>query len=136
MKLLATNGKLHAIDIRPSKWPRRSEADCKSHLQWTVSQALDKLYPQDVVLEEFHIPGESLYIDFFLPRKRLVVEVHGAQHYCYSEFFHGSKEAFQQSKLRDKRKRDWCELNNITFVEIRYDDDEEEVLNKLKLTYE
>lgn len=136
MKFLSTNGRLHALDIRPSKWPRRSEADCKSHLQWTVSQKIDELFPRDVILEEFHVPGENLYIDFFLPRKRIAVEVHGAQHYCYSEFFHGSKELFKQSQERDRRKKNWCEINNIRYIEIRFDDDEETVINKLKLTDE
>ncbi len=136
MKFLSTNGRLHSLDLRPSKWPRRSEENCKSHLQWTVSQQIDKVFPKEIVLEEFHVPGEKLYADFFLPRKRIIIEVHGAQHYCYSEFFHGSKELFKQSQERDKRKKEWCEINNITYVEIRFDDTEQDIINKLKLTYE
>lgn len=132
MKFISTKGREHAIDIRPSRWPRRPEGECKSKLQWGVSVIIDELYPYEAILEEFFVPGDSLYIDFFLPRKRLAVEVHGRQHYEYSEFFHGSKKKFKQSQERDSRKKHWCELNGIKLIEIAYDDKEDSIRSKLK----
>ena len=34
-------------------------------------------------------------------------------------FFHGDKKGFERSRARDERKRQWCELNEITLVEVR-----------------
>lgn len=132
MKFLSTTGKEHKIDIRPSRWPRRTEEKCKSRIQWGASVILDELYPGDYILEEFFIPGERLYIDFFLPRRKLAVEVQGKQHYEYNRFFHGSKASFKESKIRDRRKSEWCKINGIRLVIVKYNDKEEEIKTKLK----
>ena len=132
MKFISTKGREHKIDIRPSQWPRRSEEACKSKLQWGVSSILNELFPNDVILEEFFIPGDSLYIDFLLPRRKLAVEVHGRQHFEYSQFFHGSKENFRKSQQRDRRKLEWCSLNKIQMVAINHDDTEDVIRLKLK----
>ena len=76
------------------------------------------------ILEEIALPGskdgfgKTLYADFFLPRIRLICEVHGVQHKIYVPFFHKTKQDFFASKKRDQRKRDWCTLNEIILVEL------------------
>jgi hypothetical protein len=132
MKFISTKGREYKVDIRPSRWPRRSKEACKSKLQWGVSSILSDLYPTDVILEEFFIPGEGLYVDFLLPRRKLAIEVHGRQHYEYNVHFHGSKENFRKSQNRDRRKAEWCELNQITLLSIKYNEKEEEIRLKLK----
>lgn len=120
-------GREFNIDLRPSKWPRRTKGQCKSGIQWNVGQAIDKLYPGQTVLEEFFIPGEKLRIDFFLPRLKLAVEVMGEQHFKYNPFFHGNKEGFMASKARDTRKALWCELNDIKLVMVDESMSEEDI---------
>src|SRR5690606_15655271 len=100
MMFKTIKGREIAIDLRPSKWPRRTKEKCKSNFQWSVGQIIDRVFPGQIVLEEFYVPGEKLRIDFFLPRLKLAVEVMGEQHYVYNSFFHGSKEAFVRSKQR------------------------------------
>jgi hypothetical protein len=131
MKFVSTNGKVSSVDIRPSKWPRKTYENRKSAFQWQIGDMLASLYPNDVILEDFTVPDEKLYIDFFLPRRRLAVEAMGEQHYKFNAHFHGSKEAFNQSRKRDGRKEMWCSLNDIILVKIEFDDDEEEVREKL-----
>jgi hypothetical protein len=132
MKFISTKGGEYKVDIRPSRWPRRSKEDCKSKLQWGVSSIISETYPNDIILEEFFVSGDFLYIDFLLPRRSLAVEVHGRQHFEYSPFFHGSKTNFLKSQDRDKRKKKWCELNQIRLVVIKYDDKEDMIRLKLK----
>lgn len=131
MKFLSTRGGIAKIDIRQSRWPRKSKEDSKSYFQWRVGQIIDDVFPDEVVLEEFSIPMERLFVDFFLPRKKIVIEAHGNQHFTYNKFFHGSWENFTMSKLRDKRKELWCEINNLRLVIIKECDDEEIIRHKL-----
>lgn len=132
MKLFSTKGREYKVDIRPSRWPRRSKEDCKSNLQWGVSCIISEIYPTDVILEEFFIPGDGLYIDFFLPRRKLAVEVHGRQHYEYNVHFHGNKENFIKSQQRDMKKAAWCGINNIELIEIMYNEKEDSIRLKIK----
>lgn len=131
MKFKTLNGKVIGVDIRPSRWPRKDEDDCKSHFQWRVGQLIDEAYPGEVVLEEFYAPKQGFYIDFFLPRKMIAVEADGAQHDKFNVYFHGSKENFLLAQARDRRKEKWCELNNIRLVRVS-PKEEENFLNKLK----
>lgn len=132
MNLLSTNGKVHKIDLRPSKWPRRSKEACKSELQWGVSCLLTENWPNELVLEEFYIPGDGLYVDFFMPRSMVAIEVHGQQHYAYNAHFHGSRQKFVESQQRDSRKKEWCQVNGITLVEIAFNEKQDNILGKLK----
>ncbi len=133
MKFISTTGREYKVDLRPSRWPRRPKEECKSSLQWGVSQILSELYPNDIIFEEFFIPGDCLYIDFFVPRRGIAIEVHGRQHYEYSEFFHGSKASFLKHQKRDSRKESWCKTNNIDLVVIKYNEKEDSIRSRLKI---
>lgn len=131
MKFLSTEGRVYKIDLRPSKWPRRSSDNCKSRFQFSIGEVIDKVFPNEIVLEEFYIPGDRLFIDFLLPRKKIAVEAQGRQHYEYSNFFHGSQENFRLAQARDRKKSLWCVCNNIRLVVIRETDDHAKIVNKL-----
>lgn len=72
-----------------------------------------------LILEEFPLPGERLYLDFFMPHHRLAFEYQGRQHDQFVKLFHGDKKGFERSKARDVRKSEWCELNELVLVEVR-----------------
>ena len=74
---------------------------------------------QAVILEEFSIPEERLFLDFYIPHLSLAFEFQGMQHDEFNKFFHGDKDGFERSKKRDGRKREWCDINNITLIEVR-----------------
>lgn len=97
----------------------------RGHLR--CRKLLEKLYPFDLRLEEVHLPGSGkLAADFVIPSRRLIVEVHGKQHYAYSTFLHGDRLSFYRSRERDGRKREWAELNNFRYVELPDTDTDDE----------
>lgn len=101
----------------------------KPHLR--ARELLNEIFPYDIVYEEVTLRGskvyntKDLYADFLIPAHNLLVEVHGEQHYKKT-FFHNSKLEFIQAKARDARKREWCEINNICYVELPSGEKDEE----------
>lgn len=70
---------------------------------------------------------KSLPFDFYLPKKNLLIEYDGKQHYINNEYFGGKKE-FQARQLNDKIKSNFAKDNNIKLLRITYKDD---ILKKL-----
>ena len=62
-----------------------------------------------------------LSFDFYLPEHNTCVEYQGKQHYQPIEFFGGESSFKKQQKL-DKIKREYCQNNNITLLEIKYNE--------------
>jgi hypothetical protein len=129
MKVKGLDGKDHNMDIRPSQHPMRTREASKSNIQYECGQLIKNKFPLDVILEEIPIPGLKLYIDFFLPTKKLAFEIQGKQHSKYSEFFHGSMKGFKRSLERDKNKAEWCRINSITLVTVDSLEELSQVLN-------
>ncbi len=71
----------------------------------------------------------ELPFDFYIPSKRTLIEFDGEQHFRPVEHFGGLK-AYEQLKINDKIKNDYCEDNYINLIRIRYDrvDKIEEIL--------
>jgi hypothetical protein len=109
-------------------WPPKScEVDFndvrpRSELHTRCRTLLRAMYPTQPILEEVPIPAEQLFCDFYLPMRRVVVECHGEQHYKYVPHFHGDRVGFLKSKTRDKKKAEWCALNNIRLISLPYNE--------------
>ena len=73
------------------------------------------------IYEEVGILGTGLIADLFIPDLKVMIEVHGAQHYSFIKHFHKTQAGFRSSIKRDKAKREWCELNDIIYVELPFD---------------
>lgn len=116
MKFLTLDGKEVRLEIKPSRYPRRSAKDCKSTGQYHLGCRVADVYPAAVILEEFTIPGSRLRIDFYLPTLDLAFEFQGEQHDRFNKFFHGNRKGFEASLSRDKQKKAWCELNGIKLI--------------------
>lgn len=98
----------------------RLRSQSKSVGQYALGRTLRSIYGmQIVILEEFPIPEERLYLDFYMPHYCLAFEFQGVQHDKFNEFFHGDKQGFEKSKERDGRKKAWCKLNGIKLIEVR-----------------
>lgn len=93
-----------------------------SRPQKTVKDFLRPYWESSRVLEEFAVPGTRWRCDLINVNKRILVEVSPAQHDGFNPFFHGSIAGFKASLKRDIKKRDWAELNGLTYVEIGDDD--------------
>lgn len=129
MKFIDTKSREHSIDIRPSKWCRKLAGEGRSKFQTQVGDILAELFPGDVICEEFPCVGEGLHLDFFIPRKMIAVEVQGAQHGKFIEYFHGDADGFRLQKQRDRRKEEWCEVNKIRLVKIDWGLKKEKIIN-------
>jgi len=62
----------------------------------------------------------NLELDCFNEDLKLAVEYNGIQHYKYTKFFHANKDKFRNQQYRDYMKRDLCNKNNITLIEVPY----------------
>lgn len=120
MKFKTLNNREVRLEILPSRYPMRIRSQSKSVGQYSLGRMLRSIYGmQAVILEEFGIPEERLFLDFYIPHLGLAFEFQGTQHDEFHKFFHGDKSGFEKSKIRDERKRQWCDLNQITLIEIR-----------------
>jgi len=110
------------MDILPERYPVRSREQCKSAGQYLLGRLLRNIYGfHALILEEFPVPDERLWIDFFMPHHKLAFEYQGRQHDEFVKLFHGDRKGFERSKARDANKRKWCEVNDIVLVEVRDD---------------
>ena len=49
--------------------------------------------------------GKTVYLDFYINTIKLVIEVHGAQHYKYNTLYHSNAQDFVNQRKRDADKR-------------------------------
>ena len=63
--------------------------------------------------------------DFYIENNnnKYVIEYNGRQHYYPIDFF-GGEQAFKKQQERDKIKKEFCEKNNISYIEIPYYNDD------------
>lgn len=124
MKVIGLDGKVYKWSFLGCDSQR---VDCSSYHD-QARQLLQEEFPLCLILEEVSIPGAGsiLFADFYLPLKRLMIEVQGQQHYEHSAHFHGvgkvGKSKFLQGQNRDRKKAEWCELNAITLITLSWED--------------
>lgn len=107
----------------------------KSSLHLRARSLLSTLYPTLQILEEVPIPlrrSETLYLDFYLPLSRLCIETHGEQHYKFVAHYHHSMLNFFKHKKRDKDKMEWCKINNIQYIELPYNEKDEDWILRIQ----
>ena len=115
-------------DLKPSRWPLKSKASCRSKIQYAVGVFLAEKFPFDPILEDVTIPESRLSLDFFLPQRMIAVEVQGIQHFQMNPFFHKTKADFQNQKKRDHDKDFFCELNDINLILVKSVEELKEVM--------
>lgn len=125
MKVQDLSGRLHPL-VTKGYEVMPSDTRPRSSLHLRCRALLRKLYPLDTILEEIPVPGEQLFLDFFIPSRKLILETQGEQHYEYNHFFHGSAEGFKRSKANDARKQEWAQINNFKLVELPYNESDRE----------
>jgi hypothetical protein len=96
----------------------------KSSLHLSTRSLLIKYYPT--------LQNETLYLDFYLPLNKTCIEVHGEQHYKFIPFYHSNVLTFLKSQKRDRQKQEWCELNNIRYIALPYNENEQEWIERIQ----
>ena len=112
----------------------KSSLNNKSNFHLLARELLKQNYPTLQILEEIPIQIrklETLYMDFFIPLSKKCIEVHGEQHYEFTPFYHRTKLDFFKQQKRDREKREWCHINNIAYIELPYNKQEDwlEIIN-------
>jgi hypothetical protein len=118
MKILGLDGKYH-------KWNHACKRKVKSSkLHVAARELLHIIFPLCFIAEEVYLPGtkinrhKTLYADFYIHSERLLIEVHGEQHYKYNSFHYSDKLVFYKAQGRDHDKQRWCAVNDITYLEL------------------
>jgi hypothetical protein len=129
MKVVGLNGREYNLDLKKYIRNHRSK---RSYYHILARRIISNVFHGYNILEEVKLPGSRdpakrsvLYLDFFIPNVKIGVEVHGQQHYKYVPFFHKSKAGFLHAQARDRTKAEWCELNDIELIVLKYDSSEE-----------
>ena len=97
----------------------------KSSFHLKAREMIRETHPTLQILEEVSIQlrrSEVLFLDFYLPLIKLCVEIHGEQHYKFTPFYHSSRFAFMKAQKRDREKQEWCEINNITYLSLEFNE--------------
>ena len=128
MKVTGLNGKEYNLDLKKYS---KQRSRC-SYYHRVARELLQEIFSGYSIYEEVKLPGtvnpakkSVLYLDFYIPNGIMGVEVHGEQHFKYTPYFHKSRAGFAMSKKRDLDKKEWCRINEITLVELRWDEDPE-----------
>ena len=132
MQVIDLDGNIHRWALKGGI--SHGQAQNKSDLHLLTRELLHKSYPTLQILEEIPIyvrKSEVLYLDFYLPLLKKCIEVHGKQHYEFVRFYHQTALGFVRHQKRDKDKKEWCLKNQITYVELAYNnlDDWERIIS-------
>lgn len=109
-KLVWRNDKKYLIN-----WDKPS----RSKEQTKVKEFLKQYWKNDIVMEEYGLPGSKLKVDFLNATKRIAIEHQGkGAHNEFNPFFHKNSRAnYLASLKRDVKKRKLLEDNNYMFIE-------------------
>ncbi len=137
MKVQGLNGRSYTIPLRNYMDNNRSRV---SFYHGQAREIMRDVFSGYSILEEVKLPGSvspskrsALFIDFLIPSLKIGVEVHGQQHFKYIPFFHKSKAGFMKAKARDRDKSEWCDINDIALVVLRFDSSPEYWRRQLEL---
>lgn len=124
MKIIGLDGKLYPWNPTSGKIVVKQSSSYHN----IARRVIKNLYTCDPLLEEVSLPGTKpvLYADFIIPLRKMIIEVHGEQHYKWILHFHPTKRDFLLAKKRDSTKKEWCLLNNFYYVELPYWENENE----------
>ncbi len=75
---------------------------------------------------------KKLPFDFYLPNYNTCIEFNGKQHYEEVNFF-GGKKYLELIKKRDNIKRQYCKNNNIVLIEIKYNQNINDIISSYLL---
>ena len=106
----------------PHKYKIKWNGKSRSKFQRTVKTFLYPYWRYDAVFEEFRVLGTQLTLDFYNHTRKIAKEVQGAQHLEFVKHFHKTRANFLRQIRRDDKKMDFCNINDIEFLQIYPDD--------------
>ena len=134
MKIRDLDGNIHTWKIE-GMTVRSNEQRPRSQLHKNARLLLRTLYPTLQISEEVSVTlrhGKKVFLDFYINTIKTVVEVHGSQHYKFNSLYHSCAQDFLNQKKRDGDLQDWCSLNNLNYIELPFNEDEQQWQERLK----
>lgn len=123
MRVTGLDGRTYSWKLQ-GRIPFEDDTRPRSSLHILARGLLRSLFPLEQVYEELYLPGAGkLYADFVILTRKLMVEVHGEQHYVFNSYFYNTLLDFIEAKKRDELKAKWAELNGLTLVVLPYTED-------------
>jgi hypothetical protein len=114
--------------------PSKSNVDWDKKVsspKFKVKSFLREFWKNDVIVEEFVIPGSKFRIDLFNLSKKLAVEVSPDEyHNSFNKWLHKDRQKFLSKIKADELKKEWCIKNSIELVELFNED-----INNLSVDY-
>lgn len=104
-------------NLTKDKNTSKGEAECKRAIELITKKPFFKTRPEFLKNE---VTGHVLELDCYNPELKLAVEYNGIQHYQYTPMFHKTKDAFFNSKYRDKIKKELCEKEGVLLIVVPY----------------
>lgn len=105
----------HIINVRGCKYCASSRSE---KLISTLLDSLEVNYKTEYQFE-YCTNIRKLKFDFFLPAHNMCIEYDGKQHFEPIEFF-GGVDSFNELKVRDNIKNDYCTFNGIKLIRFNY----------------
>lgn len=92
-----------------------------SHLERVISKELKTKNYSFEIQKTFdwlvsYKTNKNLYLDFYLPRKKIAIECQGEQHFKKIDFFHREPDSFNYQLEKDIIKKDLCEEHGIKIL--------------------
>lgn len=113
MKIRGLDGKLYTWSL--AQYVGRQNTN-PSDLHLRVREFLYDSFPALQILEEVYIESEHLYLDFYLPVKKIAIEAMGDQHFIDNRFHFKNKLDFCRAQTRDVNKYEFCRINGINLL--------------------
>lgn len=123
MKIYDVEG--NSIDWKPNGREVTLDNRPRSNLHKKAREVIKDRFYTLQVLEEVIIPVRpkiNLYLDFYLPLRKIAVEVNGEQHYSFNSMFHKTRQDFIRQKKRDAMKTEWCKINGIELIVFKFNE--------------
>ena len=116
---------------------RSNEQRPRSKLHLAARTLLRTLYPTLQISEEVSVSlrrNKKVFLDFYINTIKTVIEVHGPQHYKFNTLYHTSAQDFLNQKKRDSDLHDWCNLNNLNYIELPFNEGQDQWYQRLQAT--
>lgn len=121
MKFIDLNGKWHLFNF--NKICKENSSPSNLHIE--ARKLIKATFPYSSIYEEVSLLGTGLIADFFISDIKVLIEINGEQHYKFVKRFHKTQAGFAASKKRDRIKQEWCDLNDIIYVEFPFNKKDE-----------
>lgn len=109
----------------------------KSKGEEIISKYLDELnvkYIREYAFDDCKYKYK-LHFDFYIPKNNICIEYDGIQHFQPTKFggvsIEDAKEKYEEGKIKDNIKNNYCKKNNIKLLRIKYTYSEKEIKNML-----